>query len=289
MQMYGKSFSDAAGKNQGYRGLWVGNVAQPFTNPGGNSAAIMPTTLFRDMFLAIKKDDVLPNTVEVQAGVPFLNGSLSDQDGVSVPPDVIVTLTKPDGTVLSTETPIWSDDLMIHHDADGNLSGFMIKNPDVGTWTIATSVRDATEPNFQLFVSTQPAGLDEKDDIHATIAETFTEHFAAEDIDRLVAKHSLGSWACFWCRLGLWAIAAAIAVLIMAAMTYVTAQSAAIAGLAAALNVAAGAVLNFVRTLVAIAGAGIGWVVNQICAWSGVCSAHLVAGVGDEMERGALA
>lgn len=110
-----------------------------------------------------------------------------------MPPDVIVTLTKPNGEVLSTQTAIFSDDLVIHHDADGNLSGFLIRNPDLGIWTIATSMRDAAEPNFQLFVSTQPFGADEEGDIHQTIASTFSEHFDEADIDRLVEKFGLGS------------------------------------------------------------------------------------------------
>lgn len=75
--LQGKSFSDANGENHGYRGIWVGNVAQPFDG-NGDAAAIMPTTLMREMFLAVAKDDVVPDTVEVVSGVPFLVGSLLD-------------------------------------------------------------------------------------------------------------------------------------------------------------------------------------------------------------------
>jgi hypothetical protein len=263
----GLSFSDVAGDNRGYRGLWIGNVAQPFGDEG--------SSLYRDLFLAVAKDEVLPTTVNVVQGAPSLIGSLIDADGFSVPPGVGLTLTQPDGTVLNSETPIWSDNLVLHHDSGGNLSGFIVQNPMPGTWQIATHFSDQTEPSFQLFVHTLPVGLNDVADIDQTLSRTFTQHFSREQIDTLVEKYELGSWACFWCRVGLWAIAALIAVLIATAMSYVTVGSAAVTALAAALGIAATAALAFIRTLAAVVSAGVGWIVNQICAWTGVCSKGL--------------
>jgi hypothetical protein len=258
----GLAFSDASNLDLGYAGLWIGNVAEPF------SEQEVPVSLRRDLFLAAAKDAVLPTTVTVAHGAPFLIGSLLDADSVSVPSGVVVKVTKPDGTSLPAVNS-WTDDLVVHYDTSGNLAGFLISNPDPGTWSFTTTCPD-TEPDFQLFVSTLPTAEDQSD-ITQTLESAFEHRFTADQIDALVDRYGLTSWKCFWCEVGVWSLAVIIVVAVTVAMGYLTVQSGAVVALAGWAGVQAVVALAFIRTLVALIVMGVNAVVTRICQWSGAC------------------
>ncbi len=264
----GLAFNDSAGGNRGYNGLWIGNVSSPFGASGQPS-------LLREAFFTAQKDDVIPTVVNVAAGVPFLNGSLLDADGTSVPPGVIVTITKPDGTVLNTSTSVYTDDLMIHLDADGYLSSFLIKNPMAGNWTVATQIPSGSEPNFQLFVATMPTGTNDQGDIEATIQSAFQARFTDEQLDGFVEKFGFSSWSCFWCTVGVWTLAVAIVLVVTALGAYITVQSGAVVALAGFAGVSVSAALLFIRSIIALVTMGVNKIVTSICGWTGACSNSL--------------
>ncbi len=273
MANQGLAFNDSTGGNRGYNGLWIGNVSSPIGASGQPS-------LFREAFFAAAKDEVLPTVVNVTAGVPILSGSLLDEDGLSVPPGVVVTITKPDGTILNTKSSVYTDDLMIHIDPDGNLSSFVVKNPMVGNWTIATDIPDGSEPNFQLFVSTMPTGTNDKTDIETALQSAFQPKFTGEQLDSFVAKYELVSWGCFWCQLGVWTLAIAIVVIVTIVGAAITVQSGAVVALAAFAGVSAAAALIFVRTIIALVVMGVNKIVTSICGWTGACSSALTSNAG---------
>lgn len=258
----GLAFSDASGLNRGYTGLWLGNVSEPFGEGASRS-------LRHEIFRAAKKDEQVPTTVQVAQGAPFLSGSLMDQDGVSVPPGVVVTVTRPDGTTLPS-TDVWSNDLIVHHDPEGNLAGFLISQPQPGTWTIQTSFPAGGDPNFQLFVSTLPTA-DDQADITQALESAFAERFTTEQIDAIILRYGLSSWGCFWCTVGVWTLAVIIVIAVTVALAYLTVESGAVVALAGWAGVSANAALIFIKTLVALVVMGVNAVVTRICQWSGAC------------------
>jgi hypothetical protein len=259
----GLAFSDASNLDLGYAGLWLGNVAEPF--PEGEA----PVSLRRDLFLAAAKDEVLPTTVTVAHGAPFLIGSLLDGDGISVPSGVVVTVTKPDGTSLPAVNT-WTDNLVVHYDTSGNLAGFLIHEPELGTWSFTTTCQDADEPDFQLFVATLPT-RDDQTDITQTLESAFGDRFTGDQINALVDRHGLTSWGCFWCEVGVWSLAVIIVVAVSVGLAYLTVQSGAVVALAAWAGVSATVALTFIKTLVALVVMGVNAVVTRICQWSGAC------------------
>ena len=273
MANQGLAFNDSAGGNRGYNGLWIGNVSSPIGESGKPS-------LFREAFFAAAKDEVLPNIVTVTAGVPILSGSLLDEDGLSVPPGVVVTITKPDGTLFNTTSSVYTDDLMIHIDPDGNLSSFIVKNPMVGNWTIATNIPDGSEPNFQLFVSTMPTGTNDKADMEAALQSAFQPRFTTEQLDGFVTKYELVSWECFWCQVGSWIVAVVIVVTVTIVGAAIAVKSGAIVALAGFAGVSPEATLIFVRTIIALVVMGVNKVVTSICGWTGACSPALTLNAG---------
>ncbi|MDQ3748539.1 MAG: hypothetical protein M3367_05895 [Acidobacteriota bacterium] len=279
MANQGLAFSDASGGNRGYNGLWIGDVSSPFGASGSS-------TLFREAFHAARKDDVLPTVVNVAAGVPILSGSLMDEDGISTPPGVIVTVTKPDGTALDVSSSVYTDDLMIHLDAENTLSAFMIKNPAVGNWTISTQIPGGSEPNFQLFVATMPTGTGDESDMQATLQSAFQDRFSPEQIDGFVEKYGLGSAGCVWCTIGVWIIAAAIAVILLAATAVLTVESGCVVTLALAAKATAEASLFFIRGLLGLVGAGVGALASKICGWIGACDSALDTGITEMSPQG---
>jgi hypothetical protein len=278
MANQGLAFSDAGGGNRGYNGLWIGNVTTPFG--GGSSPS--SSSLLHDAFYAAQKDDVLPTVVNVAAGVPILSGSLLDEDGVSTPQGVVVTITKPDGTVLNTSSSVYTDDLMIHLDAENNLSAFMIKNPAVGNWTVTTQIPDGSEPNFQLFISTMPTGTNDEVDMQATLQSAFQEKFTAEQLDGFVEKFGLLTWRCFWCQVGVWALAIIIVIAVTALGTLISIESGAVVSLGLFLTVSAARALLLIRSIIALVTMGVNKIITSICGWSGACSA---AELGLEAEN----
>lgn len=262
----GLAFSDASKMDLGYAGLWIGNVAEPLSEQQA------PVSLRRDLFLAAAKDEVLPTTVTVANGAPFLIGSLLDADGVSVPSGVVVKATKPNGTSLPT-VDTWTDSLVVHYDTSGNLAGFLISDPEPGTWSFTTTCQDDDEPDFQLFVSTLPT-RDDQADITQTLESAFEHRFTADQIDALVDRYGLMSWKCFWCEVGVWSLAVTIVVAVTVAMGYLTVQSGivvALVGWVSVASVTATVALAFIRTLVALVVMGVNAVVTRICQWSGAC------------------
>jgi hypothetical protein len=260
----GLAFNDSAGGNRGYNGLWIGNVTSPFGDSDEPS-------LLREAFFAAAKDAVLPTVVTVAAGIPVLTGTLLDEDGISTPPGVVVTVTKPDGTQLSTASSVYTDDLMIHLDAENNLSAFMIKNPAAGSWVISTQVPDGSEPAFQLIVSTMPTGKSDENDMDATLQAAFQNRFTDEQIAGIVEKFGLAGQSCFWCKVGVWSIAIAISVILAAVGFLFSAESAAILALAAYIGAEAGPTLILVRGLLFIIGKSIGAAITSICQYTKAC------------------
>lgn len=273
MPNQGLAFNDSGAGNRGYNGLWIGNVSAPFDN-GTDSPSLL-----REAFYAAQKDEVLPTIVTVASGVPVLSGSLLDEDGVSTPPGVVVTITKPDGTQLNTSSSVYTDDLMIHLDAEGNLSAFMIKNPAPGNWTVSIQVPDGSEPNFQLIVSTLPTGTSDENDMQTTLQSAFQERFTDEQLDGFVTKFALGSRSCFWCKVGAWSIAIAISVILLVVTVAISAETGAIVALAAYVGITAARALLLARVLINVVGKGIGAMVTQICGYMNIC-----AKIGTEAE-----
>jgi hypothetical protein len=272
----GLAFNDSAGGNRGYNGLWIGNVTTPFGTTGTPS-------LLREAFFAATKDAVLPTIVTVAAGVPILTGSLLDHDGVSTPPGVVVTVKKPDGTLLDTSQPVYTDDLMIHIDAVGNLASFMIKNPAVGNWTITTTIPDGPEPSYQLFVSTMPTGTDDQVDMETTLQTAFQNRFTAEQLDGFVEKFGLVGWGCFWCQVGVWAVAIALVILGVFLAGQLTVTTTIVTALAAFANVAATTAMAFIKTIMALITMGVNKIITSICGWTGACGNAMDASGTDGM------
>lgn len=267
MANQGLSFSDAGGGNRGYNGLWIGNVTAPF---GDGSS--LSSSLLRDAFYAAQKDDVLPTVVNVAAGVPILSGSLLDEDGVSAPPGIVVTVTQPNGTALDTSRSVYTDDLMIHLDAENNLSSFMIKNPAEGNWTVSIQISDGSEPTFQLIVSTTPTGTGDETEMEQTLESAFQGRFTDEQLDSFVEKHALGTRSCFWCKVAVWTIAVALTVILLAVTFVLSAESGVVVALALYAGVSAPVALTFIRTLITIVGTGVKGFVIAICKWTGTCA-----------------
>jgi hypothetical protein len=275
----GLAFNDSAGGNRGYNGLWIGNVSE-FVDADKPS-------FFKEAFLAAKKDDVLPTVVNVAAGVPMLSGSLLDEDGISTPPGIIVTITKPDNTALDISKEVFNDDLMIHLDSEGNLASFMVKNPMQGNWTISVQDTLNKEPAFQLFVSTSPTGTGVEGDVAQTLHTVFRDRYTAEQLDGFVERFEFVTWGCFFCQLGFWVLAGIIifvlfafnstltvaSPLILTVMTWFTAMSAVSA-------------LAMVRGLIGVIVFGVGAVSNKICGWIGACSNAVEEGTDGTIPQG---
>lgn len=93
--------------------------------------------------------------------------------------------------------------------------------------------------------------------------------------DRLSAVHTelLASGAgCTWCKIGAYAVAAAIVVVGVAGLALLTPESAVVVALAEFAGVDVASALAFLRGLAAVISQGTGAVAGAICQWMGACS-----------------
>lgn len=259
------------GGGNDYVGFWVGNDDQPF----GEGSTELPAR--RALFQMAKKDASVPETIEVPAGVPFLHGVLTDQDGVSAPAGLSIEIEDPSGTVIDTPTPITSDGSVIQTDAEGSIIGFLIPSPAAGTWTVKIKGDTSGEPSFQLFVATFPTADDETT-IEQAIESAFGDVLDLDEVRRYFGPEA--SWGCIACTIGVYTLAVLIIAAVVVGVAVLTEGSAVVVAVAAWSGATTAASLAFVRGLVAVVSLGVGAVAGNLCGWVGACSgdAERVAG-----------
>jgi hypothetical protein len=266
--LQGAAFSDAGVESRGYAGIWLGTEAKPFAAPGTQSVR-------RAGFQYLIKDEVLPSRVTVVAGTPCIIGSVTDHDGVSTPVGAVLTVTKPDGTKLNTATAPNDPTMTVELDAHGNLISFVIPNPQAGDWTVQVAESPNESPDFQVFVATVPqfrANAPDYQEADAVLQRTFGPKFRAEDEAELLAAVDLASWGCFWCQVGVWVFAVALAIAIVVLGAMIPATAPAVMALAGWLDIAATAALTVVKAGMAVGGLTVNALVTHICGWTGTCS-----------------
>ena len=162
--------------------------------------------------------------VTVPAGATQLAAALRGIEG-DVPAGVIVTVTKPDGTVLDQPTEPWDPNLVVQI-TDNSLVGLLVRDPQQGDWTIQV---DSANPDADYIFgfSTFPTK-----DVQQTVDQTLSKMLPAEAREHIEAELD-DSWGCFSCKVACYALAVVITALVAAGLTYVTAGAAPIIALAA--------------------------------------------------------
>ncbi len=208
-------------------------------------------------------------TIDVVAGVPFLMGSVTTDDG-AYPAGVNVTLVDPDGNQVRHSEAV--DRLVVCVDNDPTmLQSCMIQNPAVGTWTATVTNADSSS---YVFFSTIPTEAQ-----YTTMSNTLAPYIDSEALGAAPE----GATACWTCHIACWSLGIALTFLLVIGAGLLVAGSAPVSALLCLLAsigitslTAAGAVL-VLQALMASAGATALLVAYNLCTWLNACSTAVTA------------
>lgn len=143
----------------------------------------------------------------VEAGTPVLVAALNaPSDEMVTPVGITLTMTDPNGVVYGADDHS-EDELAVVTDGDAGVVQLVIANPVAGAWTI--TLTGSPTARFQCQVCTLPS-QDVADTITAALAPMYPEgnsNALTLGARRLRVE---GSWSCWWCFLGAWALAVII-------------------------------------------------------------------------------
>lgn len=214
-------------------------------------------------------DDTLPSggvVVSVPVGAPAITAALRDADG-NVPAGVTVTVTRPDGTTV--EAPIEpSDPANTVTIVAGSLITLLELNPQPGDWRIEVDSAYAGHLDYGFYFSTLPSA-----DAPSVMDVTLSKMANPETLAILSSDEE--SWACFWCKIGCYALGVVIAAAATIGISIVTAgvAPACIAALAGFLGVTATVAGALVAGAITAVAASAAIAASYICSWANVCPA----------------
>lgn len=237
------------------------------TLPADSTAALAdPLTAWSAVFAA---DTALPAggiTVSVPVGAPSLTAALRDADG-NIPSNVIVTVTQPDGTILDQPTEPFDPERVVTI-LEGSLVNLLVRDPQPGDWKIDVVSTNNDDVDYGFLFSTVPSS-----DGPATVDATLRAMADPNLAKRYATLAGLVSTECFWCKIGCYALAVILTALAAAGATFITAGAAPVVALTALLGVAASTAVAMLTAALAAIAASVDIAVTYICSWANVCEA----------------